>query len=62
MPALFVAGDRDPVIAMVNPQMMDGWVTDLRGMVLIPGAGHWTQQERPDEVNAALLEFLSSLG
>jgi pimeloyl-ACP methyl ester carboxylesterase len=27
---------------------------------LIPGAGHWVQQERPDEVNKLLLEFLSS--
>jgi pimeloyl-ACP methyl ester carboxylesterase len=40
---------------------MDGWVEDLRGVVLIPGAGHWVQQERPDEVNEALLGFLSSL-
>ncbi len=25
---------------------------------LIPGAGHWIQQERPEEVNALLIEFL----
>jgi pimeloyl-ACP methyl ester carboxylesterase len=29
--------------------------------VMIPGAGHWLQQERPDEVNAALLEFLAGV-
>jgi pimeloyl-ACP methyl ester carboxylesterase len=29
--------------------------------VILPGCGHWTQQERPDEVNAALLDFLGSL-
>jgi pimeloyl-ACP methyl ester carboxylesterase len=29
--------------------------------VLIEGAGHWLQQERPDRVNELLLEFLSSL-
>jgi pimeloyl-ACP methyl ester carboxylesterase len=28
---------------------------------MIDGAGHWIQQERPDEVNAALLDFLSGL-
>ena len=29
---------------------------------MLPGCGHWTQQERPQEVNAALLEFLRGLG
>jgi pimeloyl-ACP methyl ester carboxylesterase len=33
-------------------------VTDLRLVRIIDGAGHWVQQERPAEVNAALLEFL----
>ena len=40
---------------------MDGWVTDLRAKVIIEGAGHWVQQERPDEVNRALLEFLADV-
>jgi pimeloyl-ACP methyl ester carboxylesterase len=26
--------------------------------LIIEGAGHWVQQERPDEVNAALIDFL----
>jgi pimeloyl-ACP methyl ester carboxylesterase len=29
--------------------------------VMIEGAGHWLQQERPDEVNETLLDFLSRL-
>jgi len=33
-------------------------VTNLRRKVLIDGAGHWIQQERPDEVNVALIAFL----
>jgi pimeloyl-ACP methyl ester carboxylesterase len=61
MPALFVAGDQDPVLLMVPPSMMDGFVTDLRDTVVLPGAGHWIQQERPAEVNEALLGFLGSL-
>jgi pimeloyl-ACP methyl ester carboxylesterase len=28
---------------------------------MLPGCGHWTQQERPAEVNQALLDFLRSL-
>jgi pimeloyl-ACP methyl ester carboxylesterase len=34
-------------------------VPQLRRTLILPGCGHWTQQERPDEVNAALLEFLA---
>jgi len=61
MPALFIAGEQDPVLVMANPANMDGWVTDLRGKVLIPGAGHWVQQEKPAETNRALLAFLANL-
>ena len=46
---------------MTPPDIMDGWVEDLRGKVIVPGAGHWVQQERPREVNAALLEFLAMI-
>lgn len=63
VPALFMAGDRDLVIAGVPfddvTATLRRSVTDLRGAHLLPGCGHWTQQERPDEVNAALVEFVS---
>ena len=36
-------------------------VPDLRSTVVIPGCGHWTGEERPDAVNAALLDFLDGL-
>lgn len=61
VPALFVAGAGDPVLTMTPVGEMEAWVTDLRGLVVLPGAGHWIQQERPAEVNAALLEFLAHL-
>ena len=57
-PALFIAGERDPVLTFAPVELMDAAVADLRGKVILPGAGHWVQQERPDEVNGALLEFL----
>jgi pimeloyl-ACP methyl ester carboxylesterase len=61
VPTLFVAGAGDPVVVMVPVHEMERWITDLRGIVMVPGAGHWVQQERPDAVNAALLEFLAGL-
>jgi pimeloyl-ACP methyl ester carboxylesterase len=37
-------------------------VSDLRYACLLPGCGHWTQQERPGEVNEAMISFLGRLG
>ena len=61
-PALFVAGDRDvvPFNDEVEREMREA-VTGLRDVVLLPGIGHWVQQEAPDAVNRALLDFLKSL-
>ena len=68
VPALFVGGLRDAVVmgpdfAAESPavQMLGTFCEDLRGKVLIPGAGHWNQQEAPEETNAALLDFLRRL-
>lgn len=61
-PVLFVAGTNDPVIRMVPPDGMKEWAPDLRGTVLIEGAGHWVHMERPEPVNEALLGFLKDVG
>jgi epoxide hydrolase A/B len=61
-PALFITGERDSVRRFMPDRAMDGWVLDLRDRVVVEGAGHWVQQERPDEVNRALLAFLEKLG
>jgi len=62
-PAMFVAGEQDGVIMMAAQALKDmpNYVKDLRINRLIPGIGHWTQQEAPDEVNAAMLEFLQEV-
>jgi pimeloyl-ACP methyl ester carboxylesterase len=36
-------------------------LTDLRGADVLEGCGHWTQQERPEEVNARIIPWLKSL-
>jgi pimeloyl-ACP methyl ester carboxylesterase len=60
-PARFVGGAEDPVLMMTPPAVQDGWLADDRGTVIVPGAGHWVQQEKPAEVNTTLLEFLDGL-
>jgi pimeloyl-ACP methyl ester carboxylesterase len=62
-PALFVAGELDAVIAMYRHayEALPLTVSGLRANVLLPGVGHWVQQERPAEVNRLLLEFLRGL-
>jgi pimeloyl-ACP methyl ester carboxylesterase len=64
-PALFLVGERDPVRAQLNWQeqiaTMSRFVPNLKATTLIQGAGHWVQQERPEEVNTEMLAFLRDL-
>jgi pimeloyl-ACP methyl ester carboxylesterase len=62
VPALFVAGTRDPTLRAGRVERLAEWVPGLRDSVLIEGAGHWVQQERPAEVNTALIGFLKQIG
>lgn len=61
-PALFITGDRD--LVRRNPafeEQMRSVVPQLRGALTLPGIGHWTQQEAPEAVNRAMIDFLRSL-
>ena len=64
-PACFIAGSRDGVLRFVpNVDLVENmkrWIDDLRVCEIIDGAGHWIQQERPDEVTKLLLGFLATL-
>ena len=61
-PSLFIAGSRDSVITgLIGAKRvadMERVLPNLTRKLIIDGAGHWIQQERPDEVNAALIAFL----
>ena len=62
-PALYIGGELD-MIAGNTPEAiaaLPAAVPGLRDLQLLPGAGHWLQQERPAEVNAALVAFLDGL-
>ncbi|MEO6090125.1 MAG: alpha/beta hydrolase [Umezawaea sp.] len=60
-PALYLCGDGDMTRSFSDTSRIAQAATDLRDVVDIPGAGHWVQMERPDEVNAALLDFFKQL-
>jgi pimeloyl-ACP methyl ester carboxylesterase len=62
-PALYLGGELD-LIAGNTPEALAALpasVPGLHGVKMLPGAGHWLQQERPEEVNAALVAFLNGL-
>lgn len=63
-PSLFIGGTRDPVTQMMSPDFADKMKANLpglRGVHMLEGCGHWTQQERSEEVNRLLLDWLAGL-
>src|SRR6266849_4134042 len=65
IPALYIAGDRDLVVAFRGMDQLlanlTKFIPQLRQTIMLPGCGHWTQQERASEVNAAMIDFLGQL-
>jgi pimeloyl-ACP methyl ester carboxylesterase len=63
VPALYMAGDRDFVATVFSQDIakQSALVPKLRPAIMLPGCGHWTQQERAPEVSAAMIDFLRSL-
>jgi pimeloyl-ACP methyl ester carboxylesterase len=63
-PVLFIAGEKDVVIRGASADALTNSMKNaspgLRGVKLFPDAGHWIQQERPQEVNEAIIDFLKS--
>jgi pimeloyl-ACP methyl ester carboxylesterase len=65
VPALYIAGDRDLVLAFRGMDQiianLSKLVPQLRGTLILSGCGHWTQQERAPDVNQAMIDFLRRL-
>jgi pimeloyl-ACP methyl ester carboxylesterase len=65
VPALHMVGERDLVMGFSGArELVDNltrFVPALRETEILPGCGHWTQQERPEAVNAAMIGFLRGL-
>ena len=62
-PALYLYGEHDLIAGNTDAAVnaMPSLLPNLRGVIRLEGAGHWLQQERPHQVNEALLEFLADL-
>ncbi len=58
-PTLMITADRDPILPPALAEGMDRWIPDLT-VVGIQHSGHWTQQEQPEHVNAAIIDYLNS--
>jgi pimeloyl-ACP methyl ester carboxylesterase len=56
VPSMFIGGERDWGIHQTAGALnaMETVCSDYRGTVLVPGAGHWVQQEAPDPSPSAL--------
>jgi pimeloyl-ACP methyl ester carboxylesterase len=64
VPALYMVGDRDLVVSFRGmDQVIANLANDVPRLrkIMLPGCGHWTQQERASEVNAAMIDFLRQL-
>jgi pimeloyl-ACP methyl ester carboxylesterase len=65
VPAIYVAGEQDLVVKFLGADQLIAnlkqFVPKLQQTIMLPECGHWTQQEKPDEVNSALITFLNEL-
>ena len=63
VPSLYIGGDRDIVTIWTREarERASEYLTDPRDNVILADCGHWIQQERPQECNAALIRFLDGL-
>ncbi len=60
VPCLMICAENDPVLTPAMSIGMEARVPILE-RVIIENCGHWTQQERPEETNAAMLAYLRRL-
>jgi pimeloyl-ACP methyl ester carboxylesterase len=58
LPCLMITAEKDAVLSPAMAEGMPGQIGDLE-MHMVRDSGHWTQQEKPDEVNRLILDWLA---
>lgn len=65
VPAFYMAGEQDLVVKFPGAEQLIAnlgqFVPKLQKTIMLPDCGHWTQQEKPNEVNSAIIAFLKGL-
>ena len=65
VPALYIAGEQDLVVKFPGAEQLIAnlvqFVPKLQKTIMLRDCGHWTQQEKPNEVNSAIIAFLKEL-
>ena len=61
VPVLMITAENDLILRPEAAEPMKQWIPNLR-IELVKNCSHWTQQERPAEVNRLMLDFLGGLG
>jgi len=65
VPALYIVGDRDPAVKFPGMERhiadLPKFAPQLRDVIMLPGCGHITQEERPVEASAAMIDFIRHL-
>jgi len=60
-PVLFIGGGEEAAVRFGNTEHMEDALPNLRRVMVLEGCGHWLQQERPEEVSKAIIDFLNEL-
>jgi len=60
-PVLFIGGGEEPAVKYGKLDLMKDALPNFRKSIVLPGCGHWLQQERTEEVNEYIIEFLGTL-
>ncbi|WP_394764422.1 alpha/beta fold hydrolase [Phenylobacterium sp.] len=58
LPCLMITAEKDAVLSPAMAEGMPAVIGDLE-MHMVAGSGHWTQQEKPEEVNRLILDWLA---
>lgn len=58
VPCLYIGAEHDVILPPTSANGMEDFITDLEKYT-VAGSGHWTQQEKPEEVNRVILDWLS---